>query len=77
MVQPFSELTRRKLKSMAWHEYEEYNQAYTNEDGHQQHHDGTLVHEFADIRFLDPGPIHEGIFTETGKGEDGINGVLL
>ena len=62
---------------MPWHEYEKYNQAYTDEDGHQQHHDGTLVHEFADVRFFDPGPIHEGVFTEASKGEDGINGVLL
>ena len=77
MVQPFSELTRRKSKSVAWHEYEKYNQAYTDEDGHQQHHDGTLVHEFADVRFSDPGPIHEGVFAEASKGEDGINGVLL
>ena len=62
---------------MAWHEYEKHNQAYPDEDRHQQHHDGTLVHKFADVRFSDPRPVHEGVFTEAGKGEDGINRVLL
>ena len=62
---------------MAWHEYEKHNQTYTDQDRHKQHHNGTLVHEFADVGFFDPGPIHKGVFTEASKGEDGVDGVLL
>lgn len=62
---------------MARHEYEKHNQAYTDQDRHEQHHDRTLVHKFPNVRFFDPSPIHKGVFTEARKGEDGVNGVLL
>lgn len=42
------------LESMPWHEYEQHDNADTNQDRRQQDHGSPSIHQFADIRLSDP-----------------------
>ena len=65
------------LESVPRHEYEQHDDTNSCQDRKEQDHQSPLVHQLADIRLSYPGPIHEGIFAEARKSEDGVDGVLL
>lgn len=68
---------RSKLESPSRHEDEEYNNTNAHEHRTDQNHERALVHEAADVRFLDARPGHEGVFAETEQGQDWVDAVLL
>jgi len=64
-------------ESVSRHEDEEHNQADADQHCKEQDHQGSLVHELANVGFADARPVHEGIFAEACESEDRVDGVLL
>lgn len=62
---------------MSGYEDEKSTNGDVDDDENKQDHQSTLVEQLPNIGLLDAGEAHEGIFTETGEGEDRVETVLL
>ena len=67
----------RSLQSLPRNEDEENTENCIDQDRETEDHQGTLVEQLSNIRFLDAREAHEGVFTEAGESEDRVEGVLV